>query len=76
MREGWLRDALGAGRAWVCDDVRQLPQTHWYEKFGGGLSIRGDVFVPLVHGDRLIGSLTAATRIPRHWTAEDVEIMT
>lgn len=76
MREGWLRDALGAGRAWVCDDVRQLPQTQWYEKFGGGLPIRGDVFVPLVHGDRLIGSLTAATRIPRHWTAEDVEIMT
>src|SRR3970040_2970270 len=38
--------------------------------------MRGAIFVPLIHGDRLIGSLTAATRAPRPWTAEDVEIMT
>ena len=73
--EPWLRDALAAGRAWVCDDVRELPTTSWTERFGGGLPIRGDIFVPLVHGGRLIGSLTAR-RLPRVLDAEDVEIMT
>jgi diguanylate cyclase (GGDEF)-like protein len=76
MHEPWLREALAAGRAWVCDDVLELPRTSWTEGFGGGLPIRGDIFVPLVHGGRLIGSLTAATVAPRRWTAEDVEILT
>lgn len=75
-REGWLRDALAVGRAWACDDVWELPETAWNERFAGGLPIRGDLFVPLTHGGRLIGSLTAATVAPRHWTDEDVEIMT
>ncbi|HEX9549924.1 MAG TPA: diguanylate cyclase [Candidatus Limnocylindrales bacterium] len=76
IHEPWLRDALAAGRAWVCDDVRSLPPSSWRERFGGGLPMRGDIFVPLIHAGRLIGSLTAATLLPRHWTAEDVEIMT
>ncbi|MCI0583580.1 MAG: diguanylate cyclase [Chloroflexi bacterium] len=76
IHEPWLRDALAAGRAWVCDDVRALPTNSWKDRFGGGLPMRGDIFVPLVHGGRLVGSLTAATLAPRHWTAEDVEIMT
>ena len=76
MHEAWLRDALAAGRAWVCDDVKALPPTTWTEPFGGGLPIRGDIFVPLSHGGRLIGSLTVATVTPRRWTDEDVEIMT
>lgn len=74
--EPWLREALAAGRAWVCDDVKALPPTSWTERFGGGLPIRGDLFVPLVNGTRLIGSLTAATPAPRRWTDEDVEVMT
>jgi len=76
IHEPWLRDALAAGRAWVCDDVRALPPNSWKDRFGGGLPMRGDIFVPLMHGGRLVGSLTAATLAPRHWTAEDVEIMT
>ena len=75
-REPWLRDALAAGRAWVCDDVKALQKKSWTDRFGGGLPIRGDVFVPLIHAGRLMGSLTAATVEPRQWTAEDVEIMT
>jgi diguanylate cyclase (GGDEF)-like protein len=74
--EPWLPDAVAAGRAWVCDDVLALPRTSWTDGFGGGLPIRGDIFVPLIHGGRLIGSLTAATVAPRRWTAEDVEILT
>jgi diguanylate cyclase (GGDEF)-like protein len=74
--EGWLLDAFAAGRAWVCDDVEQLPEVQWEERFGGYLPIRGDIFVPLIQGGRLIGSLTAATLAPRAWTDEDVEIMT
>ncbi|TAK01676.1 MAG: diguanylate cyclase [Chloroflexota bacterium] len=76
IHEPWLRDALAAGRAWVCDDVRALPANSWKDRFGGGLPMRGDIFVPLIHAGRLIGSLTAATLKPRRWTAEDVEIMT
>jgi diguanylate cyclase (GGDEF)-like protein len=76
IHEPWLRDALAAGRAWVCDDVRALPPDSWKDRFGGGLPMRGDIFVPLIHAGRLIGSLTAATVAPRQWTAEDVEIMT
>ncbi|HEX5590592.1 MAG TPA: diguanylate cyclase [Candidatus Limnocylindrales bacterium] len=76
IHEPWLREALSAGRAWVCDDVRALAPTSWTARFGDGLPIRGDIFVPLLHGGRLIGSLTAATVEPRAWTPEDVEIMT
>jgi diguanylate cyclase (GGDEF)-like protein len=74
--EPWLRAALAAGRAWVCDDVKALPPTKWTDGFGGDLPIRGDIFVPLLHAGRLIGSLTVATIEPRAWTTEDVEIMT
>jgi diguanylate cyclase (GGDEF)-like protein len=72
----WLQDALASGRVWVCDDVEATPGTMWEERFAGGLPIRGDIFVPLMHGGRLIGSLTAATTTPRAWTDEDIEIMT
>jgi len=75
MDEPWLKDAIAAGRAWVCNDVQALPGTAWADRFGDGLGIRADLFVPLVHGGRLIGSLTAAMRSPRAWTDEDVEIM-
>jgi diguanylate cyclase (GGDEF)-like protein len=75
-REPWLREALSAGRAWVSDDVEGRPGTTWPEPFGGGLPIRGDLFVPLILAGRLIGSLTTATVAPRAWTDEDVEIMT
>jgi diguanylate cyclase (GGDEF)-like protein len=60
----------------VCDDAKAIQKKSWTDRFGGGLPIRGDVFVPLVHAGRLMGSLTAATLEPRHWTSEDVEIMT
>jgi diguanylate cyclase (GGDEF)-like protein len=72
----WLQDALASGRVWVCDDVEAMPGTMWEERFAGGLPIRGDIFVPLMHGGRLIGSLTAATTAPRAWTDEDIEVMT
>jgi diguanylate cyclase (GGDEF)-like protein len=75
-REPWLRDALAAGRAWACDDVELLHEADWNARFRGGLPIRGDLFVPLMHGGRLIGTLTVATVAPRGWTDEDVEIMT
>ena len=74
--EPWLGEALAAGRAWACDDVGTLPKASWVDRFGDGLPMRADLFIPLVHGDRLIGSLTAAMLAPRAWTDEDVEIMT
>ena len=52
------------GAPWVSDDVEQLPRTEWSARFGGYMPIRGDIFVPLVQGGRLIGSLTAGT-LPR-----------
>ncbi|MBF8290629.1 MAG: Diguanylate cyclase [Chloroflexi bacterium] len=73
---GWVKDVAAGGRAWVCDDVEKLPDAQRVIRFGTWLPVRGDVFVPLVHAGRLIGSLTAATLKPRHWTDEDVEIMT
>jgi diguanylate cyclase (GGDEF)-like protein len=72
----WLVEAAAAGGAWVSDDVEQLPPDEWSARFGGHLPIRGDIFVPLVQGGRLIGSLTVATRAPRAWSAEDIEIAT
>ena len=72
----WLREALATGRVWVCDDVEATPGTLWEERFAGGLPIRGDIFVPLMQGGRLIGSLTAATTAPRAWTDDDIETMT
>ena len=72
----FLEEAFASGRPLVSDDVEQLPRTEWSTRFGGYLPIRGDIFVPLVQGGRLLGSLTAGTLAPRTWTTEDVEIMT
>ncbi|MBI2775694.1 MAG: sensor domain-containing diguanylate cyclase [Chloroflexi bacterium] len=74
--EPWLQEALRAGRAWALDDVEAPGALPHAARFTAGLPIRGDLFVPLVHGNRLIGSLTAATNEPRAWTAEDAELMT
>jgi diguanylate cyclase (GGDEF)-like protein len=76
IANGWVGEILATGRAWWCDDVQQLPPGQWLDRFAGRPAVRGDLFVPLVHGGLVIGSLTAATLAPRHWTDEDVEIMT
>jgi diguanylate cyclase (GGDEF)-like protein len=72
----WLTEAVASGGAWVSDDVEELPRTEWSARFGGYLPIRGNIFVPLVQGGRLLGSLTAGTLQPRAWSTEDIEIMT
>lgn len=74
--EEWRRDAPAAGRAWVCEDVHELPRPRWNPPVPHGLPIRGELFFPLIQGGRLVGSLTAATLAPRRWTEADVEIMT
>ncbi|HSO30034.1 MAG TPA: GAF domain-containing protein, partial [Candidatus Sulfomarinibacteraceae bacterium] len=76
LAEAWRAEILAAGRAWSCDDVRQLPPGSALDRFAAHPTVRGVLFLPLIHGGRVIGSLSVATLEPRPWTDEDLEIMT
>lgn len=67
---------LASGHPFVADDVRRMPEDEWPDRFAGRLPVRGDMLVPLVHGGRFVGTLAVATIDPRHWTTDDVEILT
>ena len=66
-----------AGRAVVVDDVRldrdQVPAaaTAAYEAVG----IRAHVGVPVVHSARLVSCIGVHSSTPRHWKAEEVELL-
>ena len=75
-RDGWVGEVLTGGRVWACADVRTLAAGLWRDRSDGTQPVRGVMLVPLIHGGRLIGSVTVTTFEPRAWTDEDVEIMT
>jgi diguanylate cyclase (GGDEF)-like protein len=72
--EGWVAEVLRTGRVVAWTDVRTDP-TFGAERYDGIIDIAGDLIAPLIHHDRVIGSLSAITRRPRRWTDDDVAFL-
>ena len=66
--EGWVGEVLRAGRVMAWPDVR-ADRSHSPERYP--IAFAGDLVAPLLHHDRIIGTLSAVTREPRDWTAAD-----
>jgi diguanylate cyclase (GGDEF)-like protein len=73
--DGWAHQVLRTGevRAWV--DARTDPDSG-VERYTGIVEYAGDLVAPLTHHDRVIGALSACTREPREWTADDIAFIT
>ena len=75
LGEGWIGEVLRTGRATAWTDTR-TDRRYGSNKYDGILEFAGDLIAPLVHHDRVIGALSAATREPREWTDGDVAFIT
>ncbi len=73
---GWLPDTLAAGKPWACADLGALPGGTWDARIGGEENARAAILVPIAHGARTMGVLAVSSATVRHWTADDVEILT
>jgi diguanylate cyclase (GGDEF)-like protein len=72
--EGWAGEVLRTGRVAALTDARSDP-LH-VARYEGILEFAGDLVAPLIHHDRVIGALSAATREPRVWTDGDIAFVT
>jgi diguanylate cyclase (GGDEF)-like protein len=68
VAEGWVGEVLRAGRVVAWPDARSDP-AHAPERYP--VPFAGDLVAPLLHHDRIIGTLSAVTREPRAWTEAD-----
>lgn len=73
--EGWFGELVRTGRPWVVDDVATAEHGWMYARYAGIYAFRGDIIVPLIRAGRVIGSLSAVTIEPRHWTRGDVDFV-
>ena len=73
--DGWLSDVLRTRRVAVCSDARK-DRPNDVQRYQGVLEFAGDLVAPLVHHDRVIGTLSAVTREPRDWTDRDIAFVT
>jgi diguanylate cyclase (GGDEF)-like protein len=73
--DGWVAEVLRTGRVVAWTDVR-ADDRYGVERYEGILDIGGALVAPLLHHDRLIGTLASATREPRAWTDGDVAFLT
>ena len=69
--EGWVGEILRSGRVLAIPDMR-ADRAYGAERDGGDFDIAGHLVAPLIHHDRVIGTLSAITREPRAWTSGDV----
>ena len=72
--QGWVGEVLRTGRVAAWSDVRG-DERHGGD-YEGILAFAGDLIAPLVHHDRVIGTLSAVTRRPRDWTDGDMAFLT
>ncbi len=73
--EGWAAEVLRTGHVLAFPDVRADRQ-FGFDRYDGILDVAADLIAPLIHHDRVIGSLSAATHEPRAWTGGDVAFIT
>jgi len=69
-----LAQEYAAGRTVVAEDVRSdLPPD--YVSAYDALGVRAFVAVPVVHSARLVSVLSVHSPTPRHWEAEEIELL-
>ncbi|HVL54066.1 MAG TPA: sensor domain-containing diguanylate cyclase [Vitreimonas sp.] len=68
----WFLDVLAARRPRAIEDVH-ADDRPGHERWTGDLAFAGELVVPLVHDDRVIGVLRAVSRAPRRWTRDELE---
>jgi diguanylate cyclase (GGDEF)-like protein len=71
----WFLDVLAERRPRVIEDVRASGRPG-YERWSGDILFRGELVVPLVHDERIIGVLRAVTVEARRWSHDDLEFGT
>ncbi|HUP54418.1 MAG TPA: GAF domain-containing protein, partial [Methylomirabilota bacterium] len=72
--ERWVGEVLRTGRGAAWTDVRG-DERHGGD-YEGILAFAGHLIAPLVHHERVIGTLSAVTRQPRAWTDGDMAFLT
>ena len=74
VQEPWFRELVAARGPRPTVDVRMSGRPG-YEQNVGQFAFAGELAVPLVHGDRVIGVIRSVTSKPRRWSRDDVEFM-
>ena len=70
-----MGDVLRTGRVAAWSD-RRAQAVFGPDRYDGIIDFAGDLIAPLIHHDRVIGALSAATLASRDWTGTDVELAT
>jgi diguanylate cyclase (GGDEF)-like protein len=73
--DGWAGEVLRTGRAVAWPDIRNVPDRE-FERYEGVDDFVGMLIVPLIDRNRVIGTLTTATRERRDWTSADTAFVT
>jgi diguanylate cyclase (GGDEF)-like protein len=73
--EGWVGEVLRTGRVLAFSDVRQI-EGYGFERYEDVLKFAGALVAPLIHHERVTGTLTAVTYEPREWSGGDVAFIT
>jgi diguanylate cyclase (GGDEF)-like protein len=73
--EGWAGEVLRTGLVAAWADAREDAGSGM-DRYDGILEFAGSVVAPLIHHDRVIGTLAASTRRPRDWTDGDMAFLT
>ena len=74
--DNWSGEVLRTGRIVGWADVRVVGLRQDLDPYDGIVEFAGDLVAPLLHGDQVIGALSAATREPRDWTDGDIAFLT
>ena len=75
LGEGWVGEVLRTGRVMAYPDALADPH-HAVQRYEGIIDFLSHLVAPLIHHDRVIGALSAATREPRAWSEGDIAFLT
>jgi len=75
LGEGWVADILRTGEVVALADARTDPGRGG-DRHEGIVESAGELVTPLVHHDRVIGTLSAVTGASRDWTDGDIAFLT
>jgi PAS domain S-box-containing protein len=72
----WTMDTLRAGLVVAVDDTKVDTRLRPSERDAlGGVGVAAVVGVPLVRNDEIVATLSLHSHEPRHWTAEELELV-
>jgi diguanylate cyclase (GGDEF)-like protein len=72
---GWFGELVRTGRPLVSHDVARVMDEADRQRYAGIQVFRSNIIVPLSRAGKVIGSLSAATIEPSHWTEDDLDFV-